>query len=589
MRVRLGRALLALRRDVAGRGAVAGRPRAVALCGGGGLPARAHPLPPRRLAPKAYEAVAGSFPGTPWAEEALLALANDYQKDARDDEALPYFRRLLRAVSRRPLRRAGHLAGGLGRLPRRTLRAAAQSLEKTARLRPPVQRHRPASSTGPGAHGPPWARRSAARLLYEETVRRYKYAYHGLRARGGPGPAARRRRLERPAAAVPGGGVAARAPSSPSRSDARVRQLLLIDRLDEAQDELRPLPASRRGQATMAWIDWRRGRLRPAIIADEAGLSPSTSARRATACPTRSGGSSTRSSSRRRCRRKAAERRARPRPRGRAHLPGVDLRRAAPEPRGGARAHAGDAGHRAQARPRPLGRATDAPPSTIPQTSLDFGTRYLRQMSDRFDGRGRARRSPPTTRGRTAWTPGPRRVPDLPPRSSSRASPSRRRGYYVMIILAEPGAVPAALRPREARRPRPPRVPAHELPHRRLQAADRPCASQEGRERPCAATDGRRTSSGRSRITPQLHQARRGLGPDRGRATREVICTVSVEDRVPPFLKGKGEGWITAEYGMLPRATTTRSQREADQGPCLRAAPTRSSASSAARCARSWT
>ncbi len=45
-----------------------------------------------------------------------------------------------------------------------------------------------------------------------------------------------------------------------------------------------------------------------------------------------------------------------------------------------------------------------------------------------------------------------------------------------------------------------------------------------------------------------------------------VICSVSVEDRLPPFLKGKGEGWITAEYGMLPRATTTRSQREAAKG-----------------------
>jgi len=46
----------------------------------------------------------------------------------------------------------------------------------------------------------------------------------------------------------------------------------------------------------------------------------------------------------------------------------------------------------------------------------------------------------------------------------------------------------------------------------------------------------------------------------------KVICTVSVEDRVPPFLKGGGEGWITSEYGMLPRSTTTRSQREASRG-----------------------
>ena len=45
-----------------------------------------------------------------------------------------------------------------------------------------------------------------------------------------------------------------------------------------------------------------------------------------------------------------------------------------------------------------------------------------------------------------------------------------------------------------------------------------------------------------------------------------VICTASVEERVPGFLKGKGEGWLTAEYGMLPRATNTRSDREAARG-----------------------
>jgi ribonuclease PH len=48
-------------------------------------------------------------------------------------------------------------------------------------------------------------------------------------------------------------------------------------------------------------------------------------------------------------------------------------------------------------------------------------------------------------------------------------------------------------------------------------------------------------------------------------ATR-VLCTVSVLDGVPPFLKGKGGGWLTAEYGMLPRATHTRSEREAARG-----------------------
>jgi ribonuclease PH len=45
-----------------------------------------------------------------------------------------------------------------------------------------------------------------------------------------------------------------------------------------------------------------------------------------------------------------------------------------------------------------------------------------------------------------------------------------------------------------------------------------------------------------------------------------VMCTASVEDRVPPFLRGAGKGWVTAEYGMLPRATSTRTQREATAG-----------------------
>src|SRR5438093_1214151 len=48
-------------------------------------------------------------------------------------------------------------------------------------------------------------------------------------------------------------------------------------------------------------------------------------------------------------------------------------------------------------------------------------------------------------------------------------------------------------------------------------------------------------------------------------ATR-VICTASVEDRVPPLRRNTGKGWVTAEYGMLPRATNTRTQREASAG-----------------------
>ncbi len=46
-----------------------------------------------------------------------------------------------------------------------------------------------------------------------------------------------------------------------------------------------------------------------------------------------------------------------------------------------------------------------------------------------------------------------------------------------------------------------------------------------------------------------------------------VICTASLEERVPPFLKNTGKGWVTAEYGMLPRATNTRMRREVKDGP----------------------
>ena len=46
----------------------------------------------------------------------------------------------------------------------------------------------------------------------------------------------------------------------------------------------------------------------------------------------------------------------------------------------------------------------------------------------------------------------------------------------------------------------------------------------------------------------------------------QVLCTASLEERVPPFLKGAGQGWVTAEYGMLPRSTSSRMRREAQAG-----------------------
>jgi ribonuclease PH len=68
-----------------------------------------------------------------------------------------------------------------------------------------------------------------------------------------------------------------------------------------------------------------------------------------------------------------------------------------------------------------------------------------------------------------------------------------------------------------------------------------------------------------TRITPNyLMHAEGSVLIEAGKT--KVICTASVEDRVPPFRRNSGKGWVTAEYGMLPRATTTRTQREASAG-----------------------
>ena len=68
-----------------------------------------------------------------------------------------------------------------------------------------------------------------------------------------------------------------------------------------------------------------------------------------------------------------------------------------------------------------------------------------------------------------------------------------------------------------------------------------------------------------TRITPHYNVHAEGSVLIEAGRTR-VICTASVEDRVPPFLRGKGSGWVTGEYGMLPRATGQRSPREAARG-----------------------
>ena len=79
-------------------------------------------------------------------------------------------------------------------------------------------------------------------------------------------------------------------------------------------------------------------------------------------------------------------------------------------------------------------------------------------------------------------------------------------------------------------------------------------------------SDGRTSAELRpTRLTPGfLLHAEGSVLIEVGRT--RVVCSASVEDRVPPFLRNTGKGWVTAEYGMLPRATSTRTQREATAG-----------------------
>jgi soluble lytic murein transglycosylase len=207
-------------------------------------------------------AVADRFPGTPWGEEALLSLANHYQKDALDDSALPWWRRLAAEYPQgRYVERAAWRTGW-GDYRARRYESAARLFETTARLRPP---------SGSTAGFLYWSARSRlamgqtdrARALLAETIQRYKHAYHGVRASEA---LARLGGRVAPHAVLVATTPAPEAPLPEPRAT-RARQLLLLERLTEAAQELRLLPDSPRVQATLAWVDWRQGRYRPAITA----------------------------------------------------------------------------------------------------------------------------------------------------------------------------------------------------------------------------------------------------------------------------------------------------------------------------------
>ncbi len=260
-RLRLGRALLARGRRSEGRNLL----RKIAA-GSTHAAEAAYRLAAdaarRTRASEPFVAVADRFRGTPWGEEALLALANHYQKDALDESAAPWWRRLLAeypdgSYAERAAWRAGWSDYRAGRYE-----LAAQTFETTARRRPPGSAT-PGLLYWSGRARVALGRTDAARQLFAETIQRYKHAYHGVRAQdalarlGGPVTARASISAEPPAFE----------PWLPEPRASRARQLLLLERLDEAAGELRLLPGTPRVTATIAWADWRRGRFRPAITA----------------------------------------------------------------------------------------------------------------------------------------------------------------------------------------------------------------------------------------------------------------------------------------------------------------------------------
>jgi soluble lytic murein transglycosylase len=426
-RLRLGRALIA-------RGSTAsGRALLQKISAGSPLAAEAafhlaRDRARRSRTADAFEAVADRFPGTPWGEEALLSLANSYQKDALDGAALPWWRRLLAEYpDGRYVERAAWLVGWADYRAAR-YEQAAQTLETAARLRPP---------SGSTAGFLYWSARARmamgqydrARLLLAETVERYKHAYHGIRARetlarlgGATGPPAALTAVVPPPE-----------PALPEPHGSRARQLLLVDRVDEAAEELRLLPESPRVEATRAWIEWRQGRYRPAIIAMKRAY-PEWIGEAGDRLPPEVW-------------RILFPVRYDPELRLAAQEEGVDPALVAALI---LQESSFDADARSRAGARGLMQVMPATGRKIardkgkrfrraalrdPETSLDFGTHYLRQMSQRFSGS--------VEKVLAAYNAGPHRVEawtaargELAPEEFIESIPFSETRAYVMIVLA---------------------------------------------------------------------------------------------------------------------------------------------------------
>jgi peptidoglycan lytic transglycosylase len=256
--VRLGRALLETGKDVPARAMLAAVKKGSAV-----EPEAAYFLAKLQSRkdgkPDAYGAMATRFPGTTWAEEALIDGAAFFARSGRDEEALPFYRRIYDAFPQGKYIDPAAFRVGFGEYHASRFDKAAEIWEAAAKARS-SNLWRPAYLYWAGRAYRELGQEEKARALFEAVLSRYKFAYHGIRAREAL------RRLPSGASSTQPASLEG-LPTVPEPYRTRVRNLLLIDRLQEAMDDLASAPPSPPVQATRSWIFWRQGQLRPAITA----------------------------------------------------------------------------------------------------------------------------------------------------------------------------------------------------------------------------------------------------------------------------------------------------------------------------------
>jgi soluble lytic murein transglycosylase len=257
IRVRLGRSLMATGKDAQAKVMLAAVAKGSAVA-----PEAAYYLARLQAAhatsPAAYSSVATRFPGTSWGEEALLDAAAFYARSG-SDESLPYYRRIYDGYPQGKYIDPASFRVGFAEYRARRFDKAADIFEAAAKARN-SNLWRPAFLYWAGRARREAGQEERGKALLEEVLTRYKYAYHGIRAREALGRVPSGASSTHPA---PAEGL----PVVPEPYRTRVRNLLLIERLQEAMDELAAAPPSPTIQATRSWIFWRQHQLRPAITA----------------------------------------------------------------------------------------------------------------------------------------------------------------------------------------------------------------------------------------------------------------------------------------------------------------------------------